>query len=600
MRSNNNMEYMEKFYYMAVIASIISLGCSIVVDMLLKTTIRIVLVINILFVFFLIGQFLFRKKTKVENQIFLTSLIITSYGGYLFYRTGYVGNGLFIMLSGMALAAIFLDRSRSIITLVVAVLMIIIHVFGVVFVGNDIFHLIGMVIVYIVIATGTSLVKSNLSNYAISLKKMNDDLHLEKEKIEKLAYFDSLTKLPNRNHFASLIYERVSKGENGMLILLDIVDFHKINEVNGYNFGDKMLKELSKFLSDNLLESSIIGYLGNNTFAIWMDHKLDCLTINEYVTTNTEQFNKEINKILPISFYSCSIPVGVLTNNTSEALISLGEKAMLKQKKEKLMNLFIDDTMYQEISKYDSLVEYVISSIENNAYTVVYQEKFDTMKNVPYGVEVLSRLKKDSKDISPNQFIKILEDKEMIIKFGSYIYEKVFIDFQKLITIYGEDVLVSFNVSPKELMYPEFTNDLINLMKKHNISAKNIELEVTENVLISNLDLLEPIIHDLKRKGIKISLDDFGSGYPSLSYLANLPVDIIKIDKSFMVNLEGNDIQRSVLTAVINIAFAKQLSIVAEGVETIEQSNILKEIGCTKIQGYYYSRPKSLEEIKYK
>lgn len=236
---------------------------------------------------------------------------------------------------------------------------------------------------------------------------------------------------------------------------------------------------------------------------------------------------------------------------------------------------------------------YVLKSVDEKRFEIFYQEKHDARENKVVGVEALARLRDDGGFISPAEFVRTIEESDRIAEFGFLVIELVFAQVKRLYERYGP-IRVSINLSPKQLADYNFLVRLESLVAAYGIRSELIELEITETVLMSNFSELLDIMHAAKNMGFKFSMDDFGTGYSSLSYLSVLPIDVIKIDKSFIDKIATDNAARAIVRSVIDIAREFNLEVVAEGVETEDQLDRLKSLGCHIIQGYLFSRPKTL------
>jgi EAL domain-containing protein (putative c-di-GMP-specific phosphodiesterase class I) len=237
--------------------------------------------------------------------------------------------------------------------------------------------------------------------------------------------------------------------------------------------------------------------------------------------------------------------------------------------------------------------QYIISSIDEKNYEVYYQEKVNSRTEKVVGLEALSRLKMGGIPISPVEFIKVLEETDMIIKFGFLMLDTSFSHFNLLLSQYG-DITVSVNISIIQLTDPDFVTKLINLANKHSVNPSKIILELTESILIMDFKEIDTKLGELKKFGFKLAIDDFGSGYSSLNYLDRLAVDYVKIDKSFIDRILYDEKTKLIVKSVIDIAQQLNIIVISEGVENYDQVLALRDMKCYIIQGYYYSKPKKI------
>jgi EAL domain-containing protein (putative c-di-GMP-specific phosphodiesterase class I) len=254
-----------------------------------------------------------------------------------------------------------------------------------------------------------------------------------------------------------------------------------------------------------------------------------------------------------------------------------------------------DAILEKIIRREEQMKERIEYALENDQFEVYYQPKINTITKEIISVEALARWKDGLLGkVSPNDFIPLIEKMNKTIDFGKFIVNKVFSDFENISQKYGNHVRVSINISPSHLISGGFTTFIKNSIINHNIASNRVIIELTEEVVIGNLNKVSKNINELKKIGVAISLDDFGSGYSSLNYLARLNIDEIKIDKTFVEQINRDHKVNVLLDMLIKLSKAYHLNIVAEGVETYEQYDFLKTLGCDEIQGYLFYRPEAL------
>jgi len=241
----------------------------------------------------------------------------------------------------------------------------------------------------------------------------------------------------------------------------------------------------------------------------------------------------------------------------------------------------------------NELEKYILDSVFTSAYFVVYQEQIDATTLEIIGIEALARLNYKTDPISPVSFIPIIESSHHIHAFGLRIIENVFSDLKMIHAKYSDAVKVSINVSPLQLINPSFPDTVKKLLHQYKVNAKNIVLEITENIKISDFNVILKSVIALRALGFMIAIDDFGVSTASLMFILSLPIDIIKIDKS-LISLIDDYKFNAVIRAIISISKLSNVNVAAEGVETIEQVNNLQLLGCHTLQGYFFSKPGKL------
>ena len=285
--------------------------------------------------------------------------------------------------------------------------------------------------------------------------------------------------------------------------------------------------------------------------------------------------------------------------NNAEDLISKADIVLYKSKSvQKGRSLFFNEAINKQVQR-DFLVEAELRmAIAENELSVFYQPQICVETGVLKGVEALARWSnKKLGSVPPDEFIKLAEEIGIISDIGNFVISTALRDIQAFNGNNAHELQLSINISPKQLMAPNFTDNTLKIIKETAFNPAFVMLEITENVLISDLNKVTPLLNQLRGYGFKLSLDDFGTGYSSLSYLGNLPINEIKVDRSFIEKLLVNKQSESLVKTIIAIGQFYDLAIVAEGVETKEQYERLALYNCDLIQGYYFDRPLELSEL---
>lgn len=439
-------------------------------------------------------------------------------------------------------------------------------------------------------------------------KKISDDfseLNQIKEQLQYQALHDSLTKLPNRVLFDTHIEKGIalSKKNNKKLALMfvDLDDFKKINDLYGHSVGDKLLAKLGAIFNQMLSPGDSVARFGGDEFIFCFPELDDLADAENKAIYISEIFKKHFVINGKCIHSSCSIGVAMYPDDgiASEQLISKADIVLYKSKSQQKGNyLFFNDSINTQVQR-DLLLESELHlAINNNELDVLYQPQINADTGVIYGVEALVRWYNPKLGhISPVEFIQVAEDVGIINQIGQFVITKSLTDILQFNREHNTALQLSINISPKQLMEANFVTELIKITT--NMAADNslITLEITENVLINDLATVQPILQSIKDYGFKLSLDDFGTGYSSLSYLSNLPIDEIKIDRSFIDKLLTNDQSESLVKTIIAIGQFCDLTVIAEGVETKEQYDRLRDYRCDLVQGYYFDRPLALADL---
>jgi len=412
--------------------------------------------------------------------------------------------------------------------------------------------------------------------------------------IKKGVTSGGLDELLDKQCFEKSMNEKMKDNHNGILILIDVLEFHKINSTFGISVGDRILNVIGTYIKRHS-DFALVGYMGGNTFAFYNDSVNFNCEIKTLIEEHFENVKNHLNTTIPLKATTLVMMTNIMDGQFSE-LYKLADNAIKSMKYEKKQFLYFDREYYNEYISKQKRANYVNNSVFKNRFSVMYQEKTNSINKEVIGLEALARLEYDNNSISPAEFIPIFEGSGLIVEFGYNIIKLVFMDMTKIMSIYGPDVIVSINISPIQLSSERFVEKFIMLLNEHKVNPSRIELEITESVFIDNVEDIRHIIDELKDAGIRIAIDDFGTGFSALKYISDFPIDTLKIDKVFIDKINDNKYQ-AIIKSIIDLANALSLDVVAEGVEEQEQVEVLKKIGCNIIQGYIYSRPKFLPNI---
>ena len=420
----------------------------------------------------------------------------------------------------------------------------------------------------------------------------------KKRKLYQLAYIDQLTNLGNNNYFIGKGMEKLQEKDfKGYLLIIDIDKFKTFNKKYGRIKGDFLLKEFGNKLKTIFGENQLISRLTNDVFAILYKIKNG---ENDNLLERIEKINNDLSNIkIDKNEYKILVSIGICKVNREEKeMFEILDKALMahnmaKGNYNKKYYIF-DEKLEKQIIKEHDIEVNMQEGIENKEFKVFYQPKINTKTGKIEEAEALVRWEKNGNLIPPGEFIPVFEKNKFIIQLDKYIYEKVCKDLKEWKEKYDKEIKISVNISRQHLVQEEFIEEYYKIAKKYDIEPEEIELEITETTEIDveidkQLGITE-ILKKIKEKGFKISIDDFGTGYSSLNMLQDMPVDVIKIDKSF-IN------QEKMLEIIMMMAKNLNLKTVAEGVETEKQVEILKDLGVNLLQGYYYSKP--LEKIEF-
>jgi len=438
----------------------------------------------------------------------------------------------------------------------------------------------------------------NILTHYISITNDITKRKEQEELIHNLAYFDDLTKLPNRVLYEERVTSRIPaskrNGKKMALLFIDMDNFKNINDTLGHMMGDKFLIKVSEVLGKAIRENDTLARLGGDEFTVLLEDLESILEIVPIADRIISFFNKPLvidnNKL----YTSASIGISIYPNDGTNyhSLLKAADTAMYQVKDSgKNGYEFYAQDMNKEITERLDIENSLRHALSNNEFFLEYQPKVDTRINRVYGMEALIRWNKPVVGlIRPDKFISIAEETGDIYNIGLWVLKQALIDTKEL-NAAGNRLIVSVNVSSVQLDNPNFVADVCKIVEEINISKKYVELEITESNTMTNIERALEKLNELHDKGFILSMDDFGTGYSSLSYLKKLPVKTIKIDKSFVLDIDKNDEDRSIVGTIIAMANSLGKDVIAEGSETIEHINTLKKLNCHKMQGYYFSKP---------
>lgn len=420
--------------------------------------------------------------------------------------------------------------------------------------------------------------------------------NIKQKQLYEYAYIDQITKKGNIYYFREEGQKRLEKDVlNSYIAILDINKFKIINKGYGYKIGDEILFGIGEKLQEILGEEALVCRYSNDYFSMIFDYEEDIKKLLNKIIKNIENLKIKGNS------YNLSINIGIYKVQKEDKNISeIMDRAIIAHSASK-------GDVFDKYHIYDKKMEEeleVESKIEQNMYValmkkefkVYYQPKIYTNTEKLYGAEALVRWEHNGEIIPPNKFIPLFEKNRFILNLDIYIFERVCQDMKMWKEKYRKEPIISVNVSRQHFMDEHFLEKYLLIAAKYGINVNNIDLEITESATVNDgIDILE-IMKKMKQLGFIVSIDDFGTGYSSLSMLQDMPVDIIKIDKSFVDLIGKND--KNIIDYILNIAKELKLKTIAEGVETKEQKEYLLNKGCDIIQGYYYSKPLQEEDFE--
>lgn len=426
------------------------------------------------------------------------------------------------------------------------------------------------------------------------------------ERITHMAHYDPLTNLPNRVLFQERFLHAIDianrESSKVALVFMDIDGFKKVNDTKGHQVGDKLLIQVAKIINSSLKKSDTLSRLGGDEFTIIFE---GISSIN-YILPTCERILKELKKEIIIDnqsiYISASMGVSLYPNDGDNihTLIQHADTAMYKAKESGKDRLnFYEESMTIQAKERVLLETSIQSALQNGEFRVFYQPKISTQDGSVIGMEALVRWFSPERGmIPPDKFISVAEEMHIIDQIDMFVLEQVCKDMESWSKLGFNDLKVGVNLSGYDITTVNLFKNIKDIVEIHNINPKNIEFEITETFFVSFTKEHIKTLESLKEYGFMLSIDDFGTGYSSLGNLQKLPVDILKIDQSFIRTMSENDDNQTLVDMIINLSHTFSLKVIAEGVESEYQYEYLKNKNCNYIQGYLESKPLPKDEFE--
>lgn len=440
------------------------------------------------------------------------------------------------------------------------------------------------------------------------VEERTEELTVRNMELEALSKEDSLTKLPNRRWFLDNLDKLILEAENHDTIIgvmfIDLDRFKAVNDWYGHDVGDILLRKVAKKLRKHVPKNALVARLGGDEFAVVIPNAPS----KKYVLEVTEQVQKCFNKPFEIKDYklattfSMGISLYPFDGVERSVLMKCADIAMYRAKALGKNNFqFYDSKVKEEVSKKLQMENLLRDANYDEEFILHYQPQWDLTGDRIIGLEALIRWKSSVLGlVPPGEFIPIAEEIGIIDKIGEWVLKKVCLEAKGLNTFYNMDLKIAVNISPKQFNNTNFIDIVNKNIEESGVIPKWLDIEITEESAMGNEEnIIEKLIH-LKSIGVEISIDDFGTGYSSLSYLKKFSVDKLKIAMPFIRGIKDQQEDYQIVKTIIMMAKSLNLRVIAEGVESLGESEILKGLGCDEVQGYYYGKPMPMDEIKQK
>lgn len=431
---------------------------------------------------------------------------------------------------------------------------------------------------------------------------MNNKVYKGEQKVNDMAFYNPITHAYNKNGFFRLFPKKFENDALFSLVVLDIHDFKFINHSFGFQIGNELLCHVIDVLKQNLNDDESYYHSESDQFGFLLhtqnvdEIKMRVMKIMDEISA----YNLFPNQHHPIHCY-CGIKILNMFSRDVNMAVMIDRAQIAKISVQNLHGnhyAFYDEQMYRKAQRKNEIEKKMKFALENHEFKVYIQPKYDLKKDCFCGGEALVRWKDEKGDIvSPGEFIPIFEQNGFISYVDMYIFEKV-CAFQNDMREMGYDVVpISLNQSKISIFEENYIEHIKEVLTKYNVQPGEIIIEITEGVSIHDIHEVENILLSLKKLGLKISMDDFGSGYSSLNILKELPIDELKLDRLFLNETKYREKSENIMRNIINLAKECHMKVVCEGVETIENVEMLKSMNCDIAQGFYYARPMPLQEF---
>jgi diguanylate cyclase (GGDEF)-like protein len=471
---------------------------------------------------------------------------------------------------------------------------------SIIFIAEDWFRYLTQSLVYLDIGINTIL------GFIVLIWMQGAERHVASTAINRAKYLgkhDSLTGVLNREQVLEKLTNEMQISQDNdqalCIFLLDIKRFKFVNDTYGLKVGDLILGEIAQRLNQSLLKPKVVGRLSGDSFmyVIEYENEKQQKTAAEHLHALIERpyFVSQQEVHLQCSVGYCQYP---LDADVADELLQKSNLALFQAESNNIQTVKYESGMQSHGRHLLAMEKEIRQAIRNEEFILHFQPQLNLKNNRLDGAEVLVRWQHPTKGLlAPGQFFDDIEALNLYSELDNYVLEKTCQTIAKWFKAYKRRVPLAINITAVEFQTPDFISNIQALLIKYEIPPIYLELEVTESVVITDIDLVMNTIVVLQNMGIKVSIDDFGTGYSSLAYLRKLPIDKIKIDRSFIQEVASNDSDLTIVKTMVELSHGLGKRVLAEGVETQEQLQLLRNIGCDAVQGYFISKPISEQEF---
>lgn len=425
------------------------------------------------------------------------------------------------------------------------------------------------------------------------------------EEVRDLAYVNQLTGLSNHHAFIELVNEEMEKmqlSEIGYMVYLKLDQFTNIQDVLGHSGGDEVIIQTAKRMKELFNSTGILGHIGFDHFAIFIS-----TTKNDLTTDTIEQMANQLLEPMYVMgqevYMTHSYGVSVYPDHgkdaksclqTAQIALNMGRKRNIRNVKA----MFTND-MHTVMADDLNVEMNLRRALDLDEFELYYQPQIDCQSGRVIGFESLIRWNHPERGLmSPADFINLAESTGLIIPIGEWVISQAFQQLEKWNVNKREEFTLSVNISPRHFLDVRLYDFLKQSLEKYNVNPKNLNIEITENVAMEGFNQVQHRMKKLLELGLTVSIDDFGTGFSAFQYLQHFPVQGIKIDRQFIRDIAENEKSMGITKTIIDLGKMMKINIISEGVETVEQWEILRKLGCPQLQGYYFSKPLPLNEVE--
>ena len=441
----------------------------------------------------------------------------------------------------------------------------------------------------------------------VSTSEDNTDLHDAQQTIEQLAFYDPLTNLPNRRLLSDRLQQALehaqrTTGQMVAVMVFDLDNFKTVNDSLGHNYGDDLLKHVAQIFQSQVRSEDTVSRQGGDEFTIVLAGMRQIEKIAEIADGILQKLSHPINLSGHQVVIGTSIGIAVYPNDATsyDELLRNADMAMYHAKEEGKNNFqFFMPAMNKQAHHRLLLENKLRNAIEQNHFKLFYQPQMDLKTGQIIGTEALIRwFDPEEGMISPAEFIPLAEDTGLIGQIGDWVIETACREMKALQDKGFPKIKVAINVSAFQFRHGKhLIQAILKALEDYSFSAELLALELTESILIDDIKETLKTLNTIRGLDITLAIDDFGTGYSSLSYLKQFPIDILKIDQSFIRDITTDKSDKAIVSAIIAMAKQLEIDVLAEGVETLEHQTFLQTQGCDYVQGYLYCKPIPAEEL---